>query len=77
MCADPIPDIRNPGHLPRNVHRLPYIEFYTRIGFSRQEAEKFYYFTINAAPADDIHWLTPAEIREYTIATPRRWITHR
>ncbi len=49
---------------------LPYIEFYMQIGFSRRQAEDFYYFTINAAPSDDIHWMTPDEIRKYGIETP-------
>lgn len=45
----------------------PYINYYKSIGFSDQLAEDFYFFTINAAPADDIHWMTPAEIETYQI----------
>ena len=49
-------------------HQL-YIDFYFSIGFTQQEAEAFYYFTINAAQADDIHWMTEAEILQYKIIT--------
>ena len=45
----------------------PYIEFYTAIGFSVEEAEDFYYFTISAASADDIHWMTEDEIIKYNV----------
>lgn len=45
----------------------PYIDYYTSIGFSQSEAEDFYYFTINAAPANDIHWMTDGEIEEFKI----------
>jgi hypothetical protein len=48
-------------------HHLPYINYYKSIGFSQQEAEDFYYFTINAAGPDDIHWMTDAEISQYKI----------
>ena len=47
----------------------PYIELYMQVGFSRRQAEDFYYFTINAKPADGIHWLSPEEIRKYGIAS--------
>jgi len=43
------------------------IDYYLDIGFSQEEAEAFYYFTINAAPADDIHWMTDEEIDEYKL----------
>ncbi|MCE7994710.1 MAG: alpha/beta hydrolase [Roseivirga sp.] len=46
---------------------LLYIDYYKSIGFSNQLAEDFYFFTINAAPADDIHWMTEAEIVTYQI----------
>jgi len=53
-----------------DVNHLPYIDYYTSVGFSQQEAEDFYYFTINAAPAADIHWMTESEISEYGILKP-------
>ena len=46
-------------------NHLPYITYYKAVGYSQQEAEDFYYFTINAAAADDIHWMTDAEIARY------------
>ena len=56
--------------LPRDHpdHQL-YISYYQDIGFSAQWAEDFYFFTINAAPADDIHWMTSAEIAQYEMTT--------
>lgn len=44
---------------------LEYINYYTSVGFNQKEAEDFYYFTINAASADDIHWMTEEEITRY------------
>lgn len=43
------------------------IDYYIDMGFSQQEAENFYYFTINAASADDIHWMTDEEIELYKL----------
>lgn len=54
------------GH---EVH-LPYINYYQSVGFSQQEAEDFYYFTIEAAPAEDIHWMTNEEISTYNVINP-------
>ncbi|GAB5524619.1 MAG: hypothetical protein Roseis2KO_24910 [Roseivirga sp.] len=53
---------------PRNSgEHLPYINYYKSIGLSDQLAEDFYFFTINAASADDIHWMTASEIETYQI----------
>ncbi|WP_430814778.1 hypothetical protein [Carboxylicivirga sp. RSCT41] len=49
------------GH---NNH-MPYIAYYQSVGMSKQEAEEFYYFTINAAAHDDIHWMTEEELVKY------------
>lgn len=43
------------------------IEYYENIGYIPQWANDFYFFTINAAPADDIHWMTEDEIIQYSI----------
>ena len=43
------------------------IDYYIDMGFTQEEAEAFYYFTINAASADDIHWMTDEEIDEYKL----------
>lgn len=51
------------GH---EVH-LQYIDYYTSVGFSQKQAEDFYYFTIHAAPAESIHWMTEAEVQQYNI----------
>lgn len=48
------------------VHQL-YIDYYVSVGFTQQESEDFYFFTINAAAADDIYWMTDAEIEQYKV----------
>lgn len=48
---------------------LFFINYYRDIGFTDQRAEDFYFFTIEAAPAADIHWMTPAELAQYEITT--------
>lgn len=52
-----------------HAYHLSYINFYTSIGMTQQQAEDFYYFTINSASADSIHWMTEAEIAKYNILT--------
>lgn len=52
-----------------HAHHLPYINYYVSIGFTQQLAEDFYYFTINAAVASEIHNMTESEIQTYTIFT--------
>ena len=61
--GEPIATSYPVGHA---VH-LPYINYYISVGFTQQQAESFYYFTINAAPASGIHWMTDAEIVQYNI----------
>lgn len=53
-----------------DANHLPYIAYYTSVGFTQAEAEAFYYFTINAAPAADIHYMTENEIAEYNLLKP-------
>lgn len=50
-------------------YHLPYIKYYVSVGFTQEQAEAFYYFTINAAAAEDIHYMTDAEIAQYNIVT--------
>ena len=52
-----------------DAEHQPYIDYYLSIDFTQQEAEDFYYFTINAAAAADIHWMTEAEIMQYGLIT--------
>jgi hypothetical protein len=52
-----------------HANHLPYINYYVSVGFTQQQAEDFYYFTINAAPANSIHWMTKAEITQYSLIT--------
>jgi len=44
-----------------------YIDYYIAVGWTQEKAEKFYYFTIEAAPADDIYWMTAKELKDYQI----------
>lgn len=53
-----------------HAYHQPYITYYVSIGFSQQESEDFYFFTINAAPANDIHWMTEGEIIQYKMLNP-------
>ncbi len=48
-------------------NHLPYIEYYKSIGFTQKEAEDFYYFTINIAPANGIHYMSEEEMATYKI----------
>ncbi len=50
-----------------HTNHLPYINYYVSVGFTQQQAEAFYYFTINVAPASSIHWMTEEEITTYNI----------
>lgn len=52
-----------------HANHQPYINYYKEMGFSQTDAEAFYYFTINAAPAASIHWMTDGEIDQYKLLT--------
>ncbi|WP_062057792.1 hypothetical protein [Aquimarina longa] len=52
-----------------HVKHLPYIKYYVSVGFTQKQAEDFYYFTINAASASKIHFMTDAEIKKYGLLT--------
>ena len=43
-------------------HRL-YLDYYAEMGIPAE----FYWFTLKAAPAEDIHFMTPEEIAQYKI----------
>ncbi|MBE8182992.1 MAG: hypothetical protein HAW61_05680 [Candidatus Portiera sp.] len=47
----------------------PYIDYYQGVGFTTEEAENFYYYTIEAAPAGEIHIMTNDEIIDYKLTT--------
>jgi hypothetical protein len=59
-----------PTDLPESdPQHLPYINYYISVGMSEQLARDFYFFTIHAAPASDVHWMTPEEIVLYQLLT--------
>ena len=59
-----------PTELPEDAveHEL-YIKFYKSVGMTDAAAREFYFFTINSALADDVHWMTPEEIEYFHMAT--------
>jgi len=56
--------------LPRDdsAHEL-YIGFYESIGWTRAQAEDFYFFTIEKAPAEYMYVMTPQEMLATGVAT--------
>ena len=52
------------GH---SEHEL-YISYYENIGFERTEAENLYYFIIESASSNNMHWMTEEEIEQYGIS---------
>ncbi len=44
---------------------LFYINYYISIGFTKAQAEEFYYYTINAAPHYSMYDMTEDEIKKY------------
>ncbi len=59
-------ETRQPKDIPRGdeAHRV-YLDYYRDIGID----EAFYWYTLSAAPAEKIHWMSDAEIRKYGVAT--------
>lgn len=46
-----------------------FIQYYQDIGIRDSMASAFYFYTIHAAPAAEIHWMTEAEIEAYEMYT--------
>lgn len=59
----------NGDEIPRDdpVHRL-YLDYYRDMGIP----EAFYWFTLEAAPPEGMHWMSEAEMARYRIATVSR-----
>ena len=54
------------NELPRDhEEHQAYLEFYRDMGIG----EEFYWFTLEAADADDIHWMTQKELQQYGCIT--------
>ncbi|WP_281222027.1 alpha/beta hydrolase [Photobacterium sanguinicancri] len=52
--------------LPRNhEEHQPYLDYYQEININPD----FYWYTLDAAPANDIHWMTREEIEQYNVLT--------
>lgn len=62
-----------PGYQGKDVprddpqHQL-YLKYYDEMGIPGE----FYWRTLEAAPANDIHWMTEEEIKEYRVRNPER-----
>lgn len=54
-----------------DVHK-PYLEYYKKIGWDKKQSEKFYFFTLQAAPAEDIYIMTNQEILNYNMTTENK-----
>ncbi|MEM7277481.1 MAG: alpha/beta hydrolase [Pseudomonadota bacterium] len=48
-------------------HQL-YLDYYREMGIP----SSFYWFTLESAPADDIHWMSASELAQYNMATGSR-----
>ena len=57
------------GKIPRDnpAHQM-YLDYYREMGIP----EDFYWFTLQAAPPEGIHWMTEAELQDYAIYTELR-----
>lgn len=57
---------RDGNELPRSAeeHR-PYLSYYAEMGIPAS----FYWYTLEAANAEDMHWMTAAEARSFAMAT--------
>ena len=54
------------GDLPRShENHQAYLEYYRKMGIP----EGFYWFTLSAASADEIHWMSEEEITKYRLVT--------
>lgn len=45
-----------------------FLDYYEAIGF--EQGPEFYWFTLQAAPAESIHWMTRAELTQYGVTKP-------
>ena len=62
-------DGTNGDDLPRDHadHRI-FLDYYEEMGIP----EEFYWFTLRAAPPEDLHWMTEAELQQYRVYTVLR-----
>ncbi len=57
-------DVKNDEN---HIEHQKYLRYFEDIGFSKQKAMDFYFFTIRAAKPSDIHTMTTTEINQYLI----------
>ncbi|WP_152558771.1 COG3904 family protein [Endozoicomonas numazuensis] len=59
--------IDDASKLPRtDPEHQEHLQYYKEMGIPAD----FYWYTLEAAPSDDIHWMTQEEIKRYKVATP-------
>ena len=52
--------------LPRNhPEHQKYLDFYRAVGIDTD----FYWYTLQAAPAEGMHWMSESEMRSYAVGT--------
>ena len=62
-AADDIGDARD---LPKShPDHQEYLSYYREMGIPTE----FYWYTLQAAPSEEMHWMSPAEQKRYRIAT--------
>ncbi|MCW7553684.1 hypothetical protein NX722_13805 [Endozoicomonas gorgoniicola] len=58
--------IEDPVKLPRNhIEHQKYLRYYKEMGIP----DEFYWYTLESAPSNDMHWMTSSEIKKYNITT--------
>lgn len=58
------------GDLPMDSPEHTFFIEYLDEMLGSPQGETFYFFTLQAAPAAGIHWMTPQEIEQYELLTP-------
>lgn len=48
-----------------HIEHQKYLRYFEDIGFTKVKAKEFYFFTINAAQASSVHYMTAEEIDKY------------
>ncbi len=50
-----------------HIEHQKYLRYFQEIGFSKQKAKDFYFFTIRSAKASSVHYMTAEEIKKYLV----------
>lgn len=59
-------DIKDARALPKDhIEHKRYLQYYKKMGIP----SAFYWYTLEAAPSEGMHWMTPSEMKKYKITT--------